>query len=171
MNDHIYIVDGNSTVSTLWQKLSKEGKGFTVLTPFEEIETQDETNFLIMINNGDKLIRFKEFLMSIDATQNQKSIFRFYRNPIVSDNGTPLDISKVQPFNGNTSTISVYYKPAITDKGSLIQIFCLDFKSLYRDQDLGRYLVPGSSVLVTVEASSNNIKHCLVIVWAEENLN
>lgn len=161
-----------SASTSLWQTMSRDGFGFSAVSGFVTIAGTSETDFILIRNpqGSGVLVRLYEFTMTLGASATQRSLFRFYRAPTVSDVGTPMTINKVLATHPNTSKINVYQTPTISNRGSLIQLFSVEFTSLRREQDLSRYLVNGADILVTVQASTNNIEHNLVSVWAEEPL-
>ncbi len=152
--------------------MSRAGYCFSSVTGMVTVSGTDETDFLLLRNPQDSgvLVRLYEFTMTLGATATQRSIFRFYRGPTVSNVGTPININKVLASNQNTSKINCYQSPTISNRGTLIQLFSVEFASFKREQDLGRYLVNGADILLTVHASNNNIEHNIVSVWAEEPL-
>lgn len=154
----------------LWQVMSRNGLGFTSVSGFVSIANTNETDFMLMRNpaNSGVLVRLSEFLLTLGATATQRSIFRFYRTPTITDVGTPMTVSKVLPTSSNTNKALMYQSPTISARGSLIQLFSVEFSTFSRNQELGRYLVQGSDLLITAQASNNNIEHSVVTVWAEE---
>jgi len=162
------IMEGKS----LWQILSREGKGFTVVSGFITIPTATETDFMLLRNptGSNILSRLKEIFMTIGGTSAQRSIFRFYRTPVITAVGTPLSIFKVLSIGTLTSQLLAYQSPTISARGTLIQLFAVDFNTLSRDQDLGRYLTEGADLLITVQGSTSNLEHNISLVWAEETV-
>ncbi len=158
--------------STLWQRMSREGKGFTALTGFITIAGTSETNLMLMRNPADsgKLVRLKDFIMTIGGSATQRTLFRFYRAPTITNAGGALDINKVLPIGVPTSSVLAYQSPVTSASGALIQMFSVNYFSFARDQDLGRYLVAGADLLITVQSSANNVEHNLLSVWAEEDV-
>lgn len=156
----------------LWQKMARQGSAFSSVTGFVTVSGSTETDFLLMKNpvSSGVLVRFKEFIMTIGGASTNSSIIRFYRSPTITSDGTPLSISKVLPTASQTSAIEVFQSPTISARGSLIQLFSIDFKSFSRDQDLSRFLTDGSNLLVTVDANVTNVEHNIVAIWAEEQI-
>lgn len=169
-----YDTEGNPIADpqTLWQKMSRDGKAFTTLSGFVTIAAATETDFFLMRNpaSSGRLVRLKEFFFTINGTATQSSIFRFYRAPTITAVGTPLTINKVLATSSVISPILAYETPTISSRGTLIQLFSVDFNTRGRDQDLARYLPEGSDLLVTVQGSVGGIEHNILGVWAEEEI-
>lgn len=164
------VPDIESSAQTLWQVESRAGMGFTTLTGFVTIAGTTETDFMLMRNPSGSgvLCRFYEFIMTINSATAQRSIFRFYRSPTVSADGTPLTISKVLATGTPTTKLLAFQTPTISDRGSLIQMFSIENVTYPRMQDLGRYLVQNAELLITVQGTTTNIEHNILGVWAEE---
>ena len=155
--------------STLWQEATLNGKGFTAITGFISLANTSETDFFLLKNPAaGKLIRFKELQLTIGASATQKSIFRVYRTPTITANGTLLTTNKILSNHPNTSITEVYQSPTISARGTLINIFELDFNTYVREQDLARYLVAGSNLLITCQSGTNGIEHNLTLSWMEQ---
>lgn len=172
-NAELYILLSDLLISvpvTLWQKYSREGRGFTALSGFTTIPNTTETDFLLFKNpvSSGSLVRLKEFLLTIGGTSAQRSIFRFYRNPTITANGTPLTVSKVLSTGIHANVLQVYQTPTISVRGSVIQLFAVDFNTYIRDQDLARFITEGANLLLSVQGSANNIEHNVSAAWAEE---
>lgn len=161
-----------SSNSNLWQNLSRNGSGFTTITGFVTIAGTTEVDFMLLKNPGASgiLCRFSEFIMSIQTATAQRSVIRFYRQPTITDNGTPLTISKVLSTGAQTTALTAFQTPTISDRGSLIQMFIIDNVTYQRNQELGRFLTQNSNLLITVQGTLTNIEHNIVAVWAEENI-
>lgn len=155
---------------SLWQKLSRDGRGFSAYTGFVTISGTAETDFMLITNPADSgmIVRFKEFLLTINATTAQKSIFKFYRSPTVTNAGTEIPVNKVLANGAYSSVLSVSQLPTITDRGVEIQLIASSNTSFSRDQELSRYMIENSTILVTVTPSNTNIEHKVLATWAEE---
>ena len=162
------VVDVNETK---WQRMARQGKGFTTVTGFVSVAAT-ETDFMLIRNpaNSGRLVLLKEFGMTIGATATQQSIFRFYRAPTVTGIGTPLTVNKVLSTGTTVSVVLAYQAPTISARGTLIQAFGVDFSTLVRDQDLARFIAPGADVLITIDPDIASVDHNIVAVWAEEEL-
>lgn len=169
-----YLTDNLSSVNntTLWQKMSRNGQGFTAVTGFVTVSGTAEFDFMLIRNPGlsGNLVRLKEFFLTVGGAVTNTSIFRFYRAPTITNTGAAITINKVLSSSSTASTTLAYQSPTISNRGGLIQLFSVDFKTLDRDQELSRYLVEGADILVTVQGSVTNIEHNVVFVWGEEPL-
>lgn len=165
--------DALSSVSVvdLWQKMSRAGQGFTSLTGFVTVSGTVETDFMLIRNplGSGVLIRLKEFMLTTGSSATQSSIFRIYRNPTVTSTGTPLTISKVLTTAAQNPAALTYQSPTISNRGILIQLFEVDFRTFIRDQELSRYIPAGTDILITVQGSTTNLEHNVLAVWAEES--
>lgn len=155
---------------SLWQTLSEKGYGFSAITGFVTISGTNETPFCLLKNpaNSGILVRLKEFFLTASGTTAQGSIFRFYRSPQVTNNGTAIGIQKVLATSSITSVVQAFQSPTVSNNGELITLFEVGFDTLCRDQDLGRYLPSGGDLLVTVQGTNTNLEHNVTGVWAEE---
>lgn len=153
----------------LWQRETLAGKGFTSITGFTTISNALENNFMLLRNpaNSGKLVRLKDFLFTIGATNAQRSVFRIYRSPVITSLGTPLTIHKILSTQPNSSVCTSYQQPTISNRGTIIAINTIDFNTLKRDLDLSRYLTPGGDILITVQANTSGLEHNVTINWLE----
>ncbi len=166
------IVPERNMFVTLWQEMTRDGHGFSAITNFVTIAGTTETDFMLIRNPAASgvLARLKEFIMTIGGSASNTSIFRFYRSPTVTSDGTPITVNKVLSIGTPTNQVLCFQTPTISARGTLVQLFAVDFESFSRDQELSRYLAEGSQLLVTVQGSVTNIEHNLVFTWAEEIL-
>lgn len=156
-------------IGSLLQRLANQGKCFTFVTGFTVVAGTAETDFVLIRNpsGSGKKVSLSEFLMTIDSATAQRSIFKFYRNPTITNVGTPITLFKVNPNGAISPTVLAYSSPTISNRGSLIQGFRVDNVTYGRNQKLSRFLVEGADLLITVQGSTNNIEHNLTAVWAE----
>lgn len=155
----------------LWQRLTREGKGFTAITDLITMTTANTRYDLLYMKNASqtKLARFKEILFSQSrlAGGSPKVSFYVYGSPTVSANGTPLLVRKCLAPGNIESVMECYKSPTVTNVGVLITFIQLGEGSFVRDQDLGRYLAAGSSLLISAIGDTNGIIANVAPVWAE----
>lgn len=158
-------------VQNLWQRYVRQCKGFTCSSNFVTVAGTDETDFLYIRNpSTDLRYAFQEFHLTIKSTSGQSSLWRFYRNPTVTDPGSSLQVQKVLGTCTQTGTALFSQGPEVSNRGEFIQMFNTDFVTFQRMQDLCRFLPAGASLLVTVTGSVANIEHNFNAAYAEEEI-
>lgn len=154
----------------LWQKETFNGKGFAIATGIMVIASSLETDFVLFRNTtgSGKLVRIKEFLLTLAETGGSTATVRFYRNPTIVSVGTALTVSKVRPSQTQTTAVNVYTLPVISARGSLIQEIRLNGGQTFtRDTNLARYVEDGKDLLITFDSSGNNKSFGLTGAWLE----
>lgn len=159
-----------SCETTLWQHLTRQGKGFTTVRDNISISGSSEVDWILCRNPSGSgvTISLNEIVLNfIPNAVAQASTFRFYRAPTITSNGSAMTINKVLPSHSNTSKVNFYTDPTISNRGSLITLFAATIGNVQREQDLSRYVEAGRDLLITVQPSFTGLTHSFVLNWAE----
>lgn len=154
----------------LWQMGVRAGKGFTVVLPPTIVANATETDMLYLVNpvGSGKKLRCYFIAFGFNGTSTDKStLFRLYRNPTVTVNGTALTVKKLKT-SGNTPVILAYSAPTVTVRGTLCSLGNFDFTGTKFDLNLGIYIEAGESALITLTPQVPNKEHFIVPFWLED---
>lgn len=127
-----------------------------------------ETDWLLFKNtSATKLIRLFEHVTCLPGETNSvRSIFRIYKNPTVTLNGTAATVSALR--NGQAATVAqAFTLPTIAARGTKVQVYGVNFSPVIRALNNTRYVEPLDSLLVTVQPSGTGLLHSFDQAWAE----
>jgi len=155
---------------SLGQYLAENGKMFDATTGVTTIATAAENDFVYLKNptGSGKILRLNVAILTISATSNKSSFFRYYRNPTVTANGTALTINN-RKSGGQASVMQVYKLPTISAKGNIFEIKNVGISSVVNNFNLEVMLNEGDSILISTQPSSTNMDTAVSLVWAEVN--
>lgn len=155
---------------TRYQYLSRVQKvGYSLNSGLINVALSAETDFLLFKNTpaSGKLVEIYEQVVSIpDSANTVRSIIRIYKNPTITSNGVAITIGAKR--NGQAPSIcTAFTAPVISARGTMVQIYNINYQTTLRNLDLARYVEDGDSILFTVQPSGTNIPHSLTQAWAE----
>jgi len=164
-----YATENTLIGGDLWQRLTFQGKGFATTPTFTTISNTNENDYLLLINpeGSGRVGRLKEFIINSKMKSTNSTVYRFYRNPIITNNGTQLTISKIRADLTNSSVFQAFQTPSISNKGSLIAYHSIGFTYERIDLKLARYLIDGAKLLVTIQPEVSGNEHGVIPSWAE----
>jgi len=157
--------------SDLWQKLTFEGKAFDAFVDSTTVAPSTQTDFILIKNpaGSEKLFRIHEYLVGIDGPAAQRSLYRFYKGPTITANGTSVAVLKHLTSQAQASVAKVFRSPTISARGTFIGIIAVkgESPSAVVNGDLSDFIEEGETILVTVDASTTSVEHIFSATWAE----
>lgn len=156
---------------TKWQKVVADGTAFETTTNSVTVTSSSETAFILIRNPvaSGKTALIKRFIYGLDGPAAQRSLYRFYRVPIITANGTALAIHKIISDQATASVLNIYRAPTISANGTLIETSAVKGESptVDDDRDLTFYIKAGENILITVDGSSTSMEQIFNMRWAE----
>jgi hypothetical protein len=159
-----------SSGGNLWQERTNASFGYIATTNVLTIATSVEQPFLLLKNpsGSGKNMRLEKIIFQSDA--NSKNVFRIYRNPTITANGTALTINNLR-FSGSASIGTVYKISTTTSFGTLITpIIMLGSpagSNTILDLDLGQFIEQNENLLITIDPSANGLSFAVTVYWVE----
>ena len=154
------LIDGD-----LWQRLASGGSGYAVTTNNIIIANTLENDFLLLKNtagSGKTLRLYKITFGSDQNPANKSALFRIYRDPTITSNGTSLGVNNLKK-GGSASVMTAFRTPVISARGTLMSAGSFDASGAAHEADLGLTILPGENVLITLNATANNFDHIVTV--------
>lgn len=153
-----------------WQSLTKDSKvGYAYVSGLVNIALAAETDFCLFKNPvaSGRLVQLYEQVISIpDSSNVVRSIIRAYKNPTITLNGTAMATGGLR--NGQPASVLLAFNaPTIAARGTLVQIYGINYAPFVRTLDLARFIEQGDNLLITVQPSAATTNHSLTQSWAE----
>lgn len=141
---------------------------FKVTTDFNSISGTTETPYLLLKNPSsntyDILITHNVF--GTDSAS-IRSIFRFYFDPTITANGTPL--APISTYSGGSSPVmETYRSPTVSASGTRLSTVILPANTPSKGLNRFCVLPPGGAYLVTIQNSISNGQSIADVFWLEE---
>jgi hypothetical protein len=154
-----------------WTTDVKAGRGFIITTNIVTVSLSSEADFFLLKNpsGSGKNIRIKELLISIEASTQQGSVIRIYKNPTITADGTALTIGKLKTGQAD-GVATAYLSPTISTRGTLREVFQIGLNTFLRDYALARYVNENETFLITVQGTKTNVVHALTILYSEVSI-
>lgn len=152
------------------EDLVGQGKAFTGTTDLNSIANSSEHPYLYLNNpsSSGKPIMVTHGVIGVDAT-NVRSIFKFWKNPTVSANGTAVSIVNTWfDASAPASVCQLFRDPTVTSNGTLMNMKIKNANSESGGINRIYWLSPGNSILITVENSVGNADTFADIYWVED---
>lgn len=151
-----------------WKYFAKTNRAFSVDRVSVTIVGTAESDFMLLVNPTaiPTLVDLRVKGATLSGTG--ESVFRLYKAPTVTDNGTPIT-----PINFRdmavSSVMEAYADPVIAARNAPFVGFVVPTGLVQRNVDLALYLLPGTSLLITIQPSINNKDYSVAISYAEDN--
>lgn len=160
---------GKLVEGSLWQRSCAAGTGYAVTTNSLNILGVAEVAFMLIKNpsGSGKNIRVYEIKFGIDGNVNDPSIYRVYRDPTITTNGTAITIRNRRK-SGAASAMEAYTAPTVSANGSLLDGETFTSIEGHDFQDLGWFIEPGEDILITIDPTLTNLSHIISLEWIEE---
>lgn len=144
---------------------NRRGYGFSA---FINILLAVETDMLLFRNTSPSVVvRLFEQIPSIpDAGSGVRSVFRIYKNPTVTADGTAVSIGALRN-NQAASICQAFSLPTISARGILVNVYGIINTPVIRNLSLARFVEPGESILFTATPSAVATNHGLTQAWSE----
>ena len=153
-----------------WDNSVRGGRAFTQLTGIITISGTNENDFLLITNpvGSGKILRVRYVnLLTPSSSAGKQNIYRFYRAPTITANGTALTIQKLLS-SGGSSTSFAYKLPTISARGlQILDLVSSAYINAWVDINYTIQLIAGESLLVTVDPQTNNDEHQAQLLWEE----
>lgn len=162
-----------SVGDTLFQRLCEDGKGFRTSTNGITIAGATETGFVLLRNPSGSgvTVRFNKIFLGLGllAISSNRGMFRFYRAPTITTNGTALTVSKIKTSQSQATAINAYSAPIVTSFGTLVAAFNLKGENgqFVRHGDLTIFLEAGSDKLITFQGNVGGLDAIFGADWVE----
>jgi hypothetical protein len=120
-------------------------------------------------SNSDKKI----FIFRVEEqcnTSTGNAMYRYYKRPTVTSEGTPLTINNLSIGNSATSVSLAYLNPTASLYGTkLMNTIVSQMSTLVRERSSPLLvLYPGEDLLINVRANSGTTTWCINLYWKEE---
>lgn len=159
------LVDGN-----VWQRAVLAGSGFVATTNNITVVNANETVFMLIKNpsNSGKTARLHRLTIGSDQNQaNKMAFYRIYRDPVITSNGTPLNINNLKKGAG-VSALTAFRIPSVSDNGMLLAVGNTGAVIQGTEQmDLGNLISAGENILITVDATAGGFDFFVTAYWEE----
>jgi len=129
-----------------------------------------ENAFVLIRNPADSLHNLfveRQWFSSLD---NIKAIFRMYRNPTVTVDGTPMPARNAAVGLPDNSLMEAYLEPTVSAFGSRLAYFYAKNESFIEDSAWKIVVTPGNSVLITTQMGGANKDVEYGVAWVEEDV-
>ena len=146
-------------------------QAFTVTTELITIDSNSEKDTMLLKNPSDsgKKICLTHFKFGTDSAS-VRSIFRIYKNPTITTDGTALTVASTYVKSSPASSEMELYKlPTISDRGQILNIDIAPSNSPSKGLNRFYWVDPGNDILVTVDNSVSNAKTFSDIYWIERD--
>ncbi len=150
-------------------QIVRDGQAFTVTSGLITVSGMNEYDFLYLKNpvGSGKDILITHFKFGSDSSTS-RTLFKVYKNPTVSDDGNPADIANTLVASSTPdSGMESYTDPTVTDRGEILNLDISPSNSPSKGLNRFYWVLPGNSVLITVDNSVANSKTFADIYWAE----
>lgn len=146
-----------------------EARAFTFTTGLGNIAGNTEQPLALLTNpsGSGKKILVTHFLFGTDSS-NVRSIWRAYKNPTVTANGTALTIvnTYIKP-SPMVSAMEAYHMPTVSANGTALNMAISPANAPSRGVSRWYFMEPGNSLLVTIENSQSNADSFGDVYWVE----
>lgn len=158
---------GRQRIVTQRADMVINGMGYVATSNGISIAGVAEVPFFLLKNpNGSgKTVRFSVVELGVEASTAFPSVFRIYRNPTITSNGTSVTINNLLN-GGAASAITTFKQPTISANGTVLMASVVPATAkLMFDQ--GLTISANENLLVTAEPSQTNNQHFFVAYWEE----
>jgi len=161
----------SADVRTLQEKLSDEGKVFMATSDIAGIASNSEKAFIILKNPTGSAITIRIFSFVVTSEHVTNPIYRFYKNPTITADGTALTATNSNFPSVTTAVGEPFFAPTVSAFGTLIEAET-SADSKHSDAFLEAIsmkviLGAGDTILLTAENIKNK-KQIANIMWSEE---
>lgn len=151
-------------------KYVEEGKVFSISTT-QNMDSAGTDNPLVYIKNpsaSGKVLYLYRVVLGLKV-ENNYGLFKIFKNPTVTADGTSLTKTNRNIGDSNTSSMEAYYLPTVTSNGTeiLSYINAANANSVEILKDFSIFVQAGNSVLITGDPKSNGRPAVITAVWAE----
>ena len=158
-------------LATSWQFFCENDLGFVTTHAATLAGGAGEKDYILLENPAASgyLCRIKRFDFGVQTTATAAT-FSLYMHPVVSANGTVLNIENYKDIDA-AGVINAYHTPTITDREHIFEQFSLNSSGVglaSRDEDLALYVEEGEFILFTIEQFAANKSFTVNVSWAEE---
>lgn len=147
-----------------------EELAYTCGSGLNDISGTSEVDYLMFRLPGSATAKAKilSFIIGSDA-QNNRTIFRIYRKPVTTSNGTNLSEEnlKIAPGSERSAEARCHLNPTVTDRGKLVGTFVIPDGNPSIPVERNYLIEPGQKLLITVENSTNNKPTHVDVDWLE----
>ena len=152
-----------------WQVQTNAGKGYVATSGLIAVSGTGEADFILIKNpvGSGKTIRIWQIVHAIDETTGTaRYTMKIYRDPTVTTNGTTMAINNVLKSGGATA-MNAYTAPTTSAPGTLLVTREGSQLIVPLDMDLGMYIQPNETMLITVKNQASGYLHLMTIFWLE----
>jgi len=160
---------GETKTSDLWQARVESGNAYVTTTNFINFTTSNETDYLLLKNpsGSNKILKIKKFDLGVDFNNAPPSVYRIYRDPTITANGTALTISNIRK-SGSVSIASAFRSPTISARGTLLVAQSFLGGTPTNEHNLGFIIEAGENILITMDNGATNVDTCVTTYWSED---
>lgn len=143
---------------------------YTCTTDLNAIAGAGEHDYMLIRNPNSTTVNARIISMRVGTNANNvTTVFRLYRKPVTTANGTGLKEESLKLAAGaeRTSELKCYRDPSVTTRGTLIGIIVSPDGSPSLPSEIQYQLEANQKMLITVQNSVNNKESHVDIAWIE----
>ena len=145
------------------------GHGFVFTSNSISVSGNTEVDFILLTNpngSGKTVKVFHLFMSMLAGTTSDYGIFRSYRNPTITSNGTATAVNNITS-TGSSSIVNAYLAPTISNRGTLLSSYPVIDSQISIDMEFLLFIPPNESKLITAQPSQTNKLHTVTMRWLE----